>query len=99
VDFTRTADIIHNRWRGFQPWPGAYTFFRGKKLTLHRLIQARPTAAAAGEMMVEGNRLFVAAGSSTSLELLEVQIEGKKRLPVADFLRGTSPHAHERLGS
>ena len=99
VDFTRPAAEIYNRWRGFQPWPGAYTLFRGKKLTLHRLIPAGSTAAPPGETMVEGNRLFVAAGSSTRLALLEVQMEGKKRLPVADFLRGTPPHAHERLGS
>ena len=99
VDFTRSAAEIYNRWRGFQPWPGAYTLFRGQKLTLHRLIPAGSTAAPPGETMVEGNRLFVAAGSSTRLELLEVQMEGKKRLPVADFLRGTPPHAHERLGS
>jgi methionyl-tRNA formyltransferase len=50
-------------------------------------------------MMVEGSRLFVAAGSSTRLELLEVQMEGKKRLPVADFLHGAGLQAHERLGS
>jgi methionyl-tRNA formyltransferase len=98
VDFTRSAAEIYNRWRGFQPWPGAYTLFRGRKLTLHRLIPAGATTAPSGEMMVEGSRLFVAAGSSTRLELLEVQMEGKKRLPVADFLRGASPQAHERLG-
>jgi methionyl-tRNA formyltransferase len=99
VDFTRSAAEIYNRWRGFQPWPGAYTLFRGKKLTLHRLIAAGSTAAPPGETTVEGNRLFVAAGSSTRLELLEVQMEGKKRLPVADFLHGTPPRTHERLGS
>jgi methionyl-tRNA formyltransferase len=99
VDFTRSAVEIYNRWRGFQPWPGAYTLFRGRKLTLHRLLPAGSTAAPPGETMLEGNRLFVAAGASTRLELLEVQMEGKKRLPIADFLRGTSPHAHERLGS
>jgi methionyl-tRNA formyltransferase len=99
VDFTRTAAVIYNRWRGFQPWPGAYTIFRGKKLTLHRLLPAGSTPAPPGEMMLEGNRLFVAAGSSTRLELLEVQMEGKKRLPVADFLRGAAPQPHERLGS
>ncbi len=99
VDFTRAAAVIYNRWRGFQPWPGAYTIFRGKKLTLHRLLPAGSTPAPPGEMMLEGNRLFVAAGSSTRLELLEVQMEGKKRLPVADFLRGAAPHPHERLGS
>jgi methionyl-tRNA formyltransferase len=37
MDFARSAGEIYNRWRGFQPWPGAYTFFRGKKLTVHRL--------------------------------------------------------------
>ena len=103
VDFTRSAAAIYNRWRGFQPWPGAYALFRGRKLTLHRLIPAGSTpaslAASPGEMMVEGTRLFVAAGSSTRLELLEVQMEGKKRLPVADFLRGAGLQAHERLGS
>jgi methionyl-tRNA formyltransferase len=99
VDFTRSAVEIYNRWRGFQPWPGAYTLFRGRKLTLHRLIPAGSTVALPGEMMVEGSRLLVAAGSSTRLELLEVQMEGKKRLPVADFLRGAGLQAHERLGS
>jgi methionyl-tRNA formyltransferase len=99
VDLTRSAAEIYNRWRGFQPWPGAYTLFRGRKLTLHRLIPAGSTAAPPGEMMVEAHRLFVAAGSATRLELLEVQMEGKKRMPVADFLRGTSPNAHERLGT
>jgi methionyl-tRNA formyltransferase len=99
VDFTRSAAEIYNRWRGFQPWPGAYTLFRGRKLTLHRLIPAGSTGAPPGETVVEGSRLFVAAGSSTRLELLEVQMEGKKRLPVADFLRGASLQSRERLGS
>jgi methionyl-tRNA formyltransferase len=49
--------------------------------------------------MVDGDRLFVAAGSGTRLELLEVQVEGKKRMPVADFLRGAAPHSHESLGT
>ncbi len=99
VDFTRSAQEIYNRWRGFQPWPGAYTYFRGKKLTLHRMVPAGTTGIPAGELMVEGDRLFVAAGSGTRLELLEVQVEGKKRMPVADFLRGTAPHPHESLGT
>ena len=98
VDFARSAGEIYNRWRGFQPWPGAYAFFRGKKLTLHRLVPAgRLTAVPPGELVVERDRLFVGAGSATRLELLEVQLEGKKRMPVADFLRGTAPHPHEKL--
>ncbi len=98
VDFTRSAREIYNRWRGFQPWPGAYTYFRGKKLTLHRMAPAGTTDIPPSEVMVEGDRLFVAAGSGTRLELLEVQVEGKKRMPVADFLRGSAPHPHESLG-
>ena len=99
VDFARSAREIYNRWRGFQPWPGAYTFFRGKKLTLHRLLPAGSAGIPAGELIVDGDRLFVAAGSGTRLELLEVQVEGKKRMPVADFLRGAAPHSHESLGT
>jgi methionyl-tRNA formyltransferase len=98
IDFARPAGEIYNRWRGFQPWPGAYSFFRGKKLTVHRLHPSGSTAALPGEMVVEGDRLFVAAGLGTQLELLEIQLEGKKRMPVADFLHGSSPHKHERLG-
>jgi methionyl-tRNA formyltransferase len=98
VDFARTGHAIYNRWRGFQPWPGAYTFLRGRKLTLHRLRPVESIAGAPGEMVLDGNGLLVAAGSGTGLELLEVQLEGKKRMPVADFLRGTSPRPHERLG-
>ena len=97
VDFARSAVEIYNRWRGFQPWPGAYTFFRGKKLTLHRLVPAESIAVPPGELVVERDRLFVGAGSATCLELLEVQLEGKKRMPVADFLRGTAPQPHEKL--
>jgi methionyl-tRNA formyltransferase len=99
VDFARSAREIYNRWRGFQPWPGAYTFFRGKKLTLHRVLPAGAAEIPVGELIVDGDRLFVAAGSGTRLELLEVQVEGKKRMPVADFLRGAAPHPHESLGT
>jgi methionyl-tRNA formyltransferase len=98
IDFARPAGEIYNRWRGFQPWPGAHTFFRGKKLTVHRLHPSGSTAAPPGELAAEGNRLFVAAGSGTQLELLEIQLEGKKRMPVADFLHGSAPRQHERLG-
>jgi methionyl-tRNA formyltransferase len=98
VDFAQPAGEIYNRWRGFQPWPGAYTFFRGRKLTLHRLLPAGSSNLPPGELMVEGKRLFAGAGSSTRLELLEVQLEGKKRIPVTDFLHGASPQPHERLG-
>ena len=101
VDFARSASEIYNRWRGFQPWPGAYSFFRGKKLSLQRLVPAEAVSAEGlpGELLVDHDRLYAAAGSSTWIELQEVQVEGKKRMPAADFLRGASPHPHECLRS
>ena len=62
VDFARSAGEIYNRWRGFQPWPGAYTLFRGKKLTLHRLKPAGSIDAPPGELMVEGESALCRRG-------------------------------------
>ncbi len=97
IDFSRSAADIVNRIRGFQPWPGAYTKFRGKTL---QIIRARPTTQTLppAELHADSNRLQVGCGHHTSLELLEVQLEGKKRAPAADFLRGYRPQPGEKLG-
>jgi methionyl-tRNA formyltransferase len=97
VDFGRTPDEICNRLRGFQPWPGAYTQFRGKQL---KLIRARPAFAktcAPAELCVVGDELLVGCRSG-SLELLEIQPEGKKAMAAGDFIRGYRPVFGERLG-
>ncbi len=105
MDFAgRTAHEIYNRWRGFQPWPGAFTTLGGKKLIVHRMaVVAEPDAAHAqlaqpGCICVENHRFFVACAENTWLELLEVQLEGKKRLPAAEFLRGNPLDADAHLG-
>jgi len=76
VDFSRSAVEIFNRIRGFQPWPGAYTKFRGKTL---QITQARPTTDALpqADLRVIANRLLAGCARNTSLELMEVQLEGK----------------------
>jgi methionyl-tRNA formyltransferase len=96
IDFQRTAAEITNRLRGFQPWPGAFTTFRGKQL---QVWQVKPAAAALppGEIKVEGERLLVGCGQNTALELLEVQPEGKKRMAARDFVHGYHPRAGERF--
>jgi len=48
---------------------------------------------------VEGDHLFVGCGADTSLELLELQLEGKKRTSASDFLRGYRPQSGEKLGA
>ncbi len=98
IDFDRTATEIYNRLRGFQPWPGAFTEFRGRNLSV---LAARPVhrPLARGEVLVEADELIVGCGQGTALELLEVQPEGKKRMAARDFVHGYRPRSGERLGS
>jgi methionyl-tRNA formyltransferase len=97
IDFRRTATEIHNRLRGFQPWPGAYTVFRGKNL---KVITARPAAEPvtipAGELEVHGEHLFVGC-SGTALELLQIQPEGKKPMTAREFIAGYRPGRRDLL--
>jgi methionyl-tRNA formyltransferase len=98
VDFSRSAVEIFNRMRGFQPWPGAYTQFRGKNL---QILHARPAheALPPAELHGQGDRLYVGCGHDTALELLEIQLEGKKRSTARDFLHGYRPRPGEKLGA
>jgi methionyl-tRNA formyltransferase len=98
VDFQRTAQEILNRLRGFQPWPGAYTSFRGKNLHIWA-AQPIERAVAAGELLVESGLLISGCGGGSALQLLEVQLEGKKRMPAADFVHGYQPRTGEILGN
>jgi len=101
--FARTATELYNRWRGFQPWPGAFTFLNGKKLIVHGMAIARESYAARlgfaepGWVLVEDGRLMAACAANTWLEFKEVQLEGKKRLDAAEFLRGNPLPADARL--
>ncbi len=97
IDFTRSAAEILNRLRGFQPWPGAYTKFRGKNLQILK-ASATDKAVPLAEIRAEANRLLVGCGQNTSLEILELQLEGKKRTSAQDFLHGYRPKPAEKLG-
>jgi methionyl-tRNA formyltransferase len=99
VDFSRTAQQIFNRWRGFQPWPGAFTTLRGKKLIAHRMRIAPDVSATPGELIIDADRMFATCAAGTAVELLEVQAEGKRRMSAAEFLRGFQVQSSERLGS
>lgn len=100
MDFTaRTAGELRNRWRGFQPWPGAFTVLDGRKLIVHGMAVAELRGRAEpGALRVENHRMFAACAAGTWLELTEVQLEGKKRLTAAEFLRGTLLREDARLG-
>jgi methionyl-tRNA formyltransferase len=96
IDFSRTSTEILNRLRGFQPWPGAYSQFRSKKLQIRQataLDQVVPPA----ELRVDGTHVFVGCGEGTAIEIVELQLEGKKRTSASDFVRGYRPQSGERL--
>jgi len=98
IDFSRPAAEILNRMRGFQPWPGAYTKFRGKNLQV-RKARAIDRALPSAELKVENDHILVGCGEKTSVELLELQLEGKNRTSAADFSRGYRIQSGERLGA
>jgi methionyl-tRNA formyltransferase len=97
ADFSLSATEIFNHIRGFQPWPGVYTKFRGKNL---QIWKARPVEKVLlpAQLSVEGDRLLAGCGRNSSLELLELQLEGKKRMSASDFLHGYRPKPGEQLG-
>ncbi|MFI5104714.1 MAG: methionyl-tRNA formyltransferase, partial [Terriglobales bacterium] len=81
VDFHRTAVEICNRLRGFQPWPGAFTHFRGKTLHLHAAVPSPAhTETVPGHFAIENERLLLGFAHGTALEVQELQPEGKKRM-------------------
>ena len=97
IDFHRSAVEICNRLRGFQPWPGAFTTFRGRNLNVWS-AKALPEATPEGQLLVDGDRLLVGCGGSTALGLIEVQPEGKKRISAKNFIHGYRPKSGEKLG-
>lgn len=108
MDFAgRSAHELLNRWRGFQPWPGAFTTTEGKKLIVHRMAVADGEAirhsiaarhAEPGQIRIQDGRIFAACAGNTWIELIELQLEGKKRLNVSEFLRGSPLSDDTRLG-
>jgi methionyl-tRNA formyltransferase len=94
IDWTHSAASIHNRVRGLQPWPGAYTGFRGQ--TLH-IWRARLAEGSGKPGAVIGVRPLVVACGERALELIEVQLEGRKRIAAADFANGQRIVENESL--
>jgi methionyl-tRNA formyltransferase len=103
MDFSRSAQELFNRLRGFQPWPGAFTIFEGKTLRVHR---AQPVLApfelCPAEIAIEGTHLLVGCAKSndaiSALELIEVQLEGKRRMTAQEFINGYRLKSGDRLG-
>ncbi len=103
MDFSRSASDLFNRLRGFQPWPGAFTTFKGKTLRVHRALPLpHGLKLTPGEIAVEGSRMLVGCGedngAGTTLELIELQLEGKRRMTAQEFINGYRLKSGDHLG-
>lgn len=110
IEWQSSAFEIERRVRGFQPWPNAHTQFRGQRLVIQQAI-ARSVleeegggggggvAAVVGQLTkAHGDELVVQCGERSRLLILEVQLEGKRRMSARDFINGMRVKVDERLG-
>lgn len=86
VDFDKTNDEIYNQYRGLTPWPGVWCVRNGKRLKLLKIKKSEKTLPV-GEAGVENKKIFIGCGRG-SIEILELQLEGKSVMDAATFLNG-----------
>lgn len=99
IDWNWPAAKIFNRSRGFLPWPGVYSFFRGQLFHIWKSrVADEALTGPPGRMAARNKRLLAACGSGAALELLEVQLEGRKRISAEAFLNGQHLKDDEILG-
>jgi methionyl-tRNA formyltransferase len=91
IDWSRPAQQIYNRMRGFTPWPGSYSTFRGQTCHLWSSpAETNParTQTVPGEIIPFGKEIFVACGEGTCLRLESVHVEGRKKTSAREFANG-----------
>jgi methionyl-tRNA formyltransferase len=91
IDWSQTAEVVARRVRGLRPWPGAHTTFRGTQLRFwvaSPAVGTSPGDLPEGAPIVVEGKLMVACGGRTLLELKELQLAGRRRISVRDFLNG-----------
>lgn len=90
VDWTKTTEEVHNLVRGLSPFPGAFTMLEGKNCKIYRSEKEYAVSAPGqpGSMQTDKRTFLKFRTADGYLRVLELQLEGKKRMPVADFLRG-----------
>ncbi len=88
LDFSQSAQAVHDRARGFYPWPGAYTALGDKRIKVHRTLVAGEFSGDPGSVVQADASGIVVACAEGAVRLLELQPEGKKRMPAGAFLAG-----------
>ena len=101
IKWSSTATSIDRAIRGFQPWPNAYTAYQSRGLTVFRaeIGSATNEVVAPGQVLAaRGDDLIVACGEQSTLRILELQPEARRRMGVRDFLNGVQVKVGDRLG-
>lgn len=98
IDWNKSAIEIHNQVRGLQTWPVAITTVHGVNLKIHKTALTDITADKAGKVVDNKKRLVVCCGDMKCLEILELQLEGKKRMDAKSFLSGNKIDLNTVLG-
>ena len=99
LDFAQSAESLSNLVRGFNPWPIAYTILEGKRLKVYSARVGSTASAPAGTVTKSDRTLCVACGDGTELELLDIQLEGSKRMLVSEWLKGRAVEKGTVLGA
>jgi len=99
IDWALPASVIHNRVRGFTPWPGATSVFRGAGLKILAARVSGEGRLAPGSLAIRSKKLIAGCGEGTALELLEVQPEGRNRVSGESFANGARLLENEGLGT
>ena len=87
LDWHQTAEALATRVRAMSPWPGAYTRLAGQTLKIHS-AKSDPASGPPGEILASDPGVIRVGCGFGSLLLESLQLEGRKRLPAAEFLRG-----------
>ncbi len=91
INWSWEAEKINNWVRGLSPNPGMYTFYKGKKIKIIRTtVINNESKSFSGKIEIRGTKTLVVHSAKKMISLLEVQLEGKKRLSVQDFLKGSN---------
>ena len=88
VDWTKTAQQVHDHIRGLEPWPVATTVINEKIVKLYGSRLAGTYNKQAGEVVKADNELVVCCGDGNAVSITQIQAQGKNKLNAADFLRG-----------
>lgn len=97
IDFTKSAKELDCFVRGMDPWPSAYTLLAGKTLKLWKVRVVEGDGKAGSVIGIDKESFTIACGEG-AIEVLEVQLEGKKRMSAGDFLKGSTLNIGQELG-